>query len=213
MHRGHITSALEIIRYLSDLIFPPRESEVLIRSLTHTNIDRLYQPEQYRDHVCLGSFTNPLLHALITENKFYHSERAADILATLLERWLQTLETDIVLVPIPLSVARERERGYNQVVEVLKKISLTNTTFNTSSLLKRIRHTTPQTDLGRSERIRNIKGAFAVRPAHFQKLAADTLLVLIDDVVTTGSTLSEARATLQTAIPPTCRIITVAFAH
>jgi ComF family protein len=188
---------LEIIRYVSDHLFPPRESERIIRDLTDTDIDRLYQPGQYSEHKFIGLFTNPALHALITENKFYHSEKAAAILAKLLDRWVHDASIPLVLIPIPLGPTRKRERGYNQVVEVLKKMKTGSNIPVESKLLLRTTDTTPQTSLDRASRIRNMKHAFLINPTYKKTLPPHTTLVIVDDVVTTGSTLHEAKRALE----------------
>jgi len=97
------------------------------------------------------------------------------------------------LVPVPLHRRRLRERGFNQsqlIAKVLAKswkipLSLHN--------LRRCRWTTPQTGLSAAERERNIRGAFSVaRPDRF----TDKRLLLVDDVYTTGSTVTECAKTL-----------------
>ena len=77
----------------------------------------------------------------------------------------------------------------------------------------RSKDTTPQTSLTKAERLTNMTDAFAVVNA--QKLASikKCTVVLIDDVITTGSTLKVARAALAPLLPPDTKLITLALAH
>jgi ComF family protein len=99
------------------------------------------------------------------------------------------------IVPVPLHPARKRERGFNQAellaleLERASRIPLQN-------LLRRTRYTTTQTQFDRSERMENLRGAFRLRRGcNVQGLR----MLLVDDVLTTGSTLSECAAVLKKA--------------
>jgi len=105
--------------------------------------------------------------------------------------WHALLE-DAVLVPVPLHPSRERRRGYNQAVVVARALELAIPGTQTLSLLKRRRRTPSQTTLDRSERLRNMRGAFSCQ----QQLPLARRLVLVDDVLTTGATLNAAAEAL-----------------
>jgi ComF family protein len=100
-----------------------------------------------------------------------------------------------VIVPVPLHPARERERGFNQA-SLLAELLSKQTSIRCRPLLQRIRYTTTQTALDRSERMENLHNAFRLR----KKADVRGLRVLlIDDVLTTGSTLSECARVLKRA--------------
>jgi competence protein ComFC len=100
------------------------------------------------------------------------------------------------MVPVPLSSAKLRKRGYNQA-EILAKELEKNFSIPTLNLLKRIRDTKTQVGLKEEERRTNIKGVFAVK-ARSSNIEIRNIL-LVDDVVTTGSTLMEAARVLKKA--------------
>lgn len=121
----------------------------------------------------------------------------------LVARWLRAALDDQrlrdyqfdVIVSVPLHPARQRERGFNQA-SLLAELLSAQTSIPSRPLLKRIRYTTTQTALDRSERIENLHNAFGLRKnADVRGLR----VLLIDDVLTTGSTLSECARVLKRA--------------
>ena len=105
------------------------------------------------------------------------------------------LEQAHVLIPIPLSLKRLSERGFNQSLVLSQQLSLQKT--QPSSLL-RMRNTLAQSTLPRNERLTNLKGAFAVAPLMAAHLRGKRIL-LIDDVMTSGATLNAAAQVLKQA--------------
>lgn len=105
------------------------------------------------------------------------------------------LSVDAV-VPVPMSPARRRERGYNQSERLARVLAADLSLPLDTRSLCRVRPTRPQVGLTGEARRTNMRGAFAVpRP---DAIAGKTLL-LIDDVSTTGSTIIECAGTLQAA--------------
>src|SRR5437588_5926106 len=99
------------------------------------------------------------------------------------------------IVPVPLHPARQRERGFNQAALLADWIS-SHLSVQSRPVLERIHFTTTQTAFDRTERIQNLRGAFRLRKkADVRKWR----VLLIDDVLTTGSTLSECARTLKQA--------------
>ena len=134
----------------------------------------------------------------ITDYKFGNDPGWADALATLLRStpWVEpALETADLLLPMPLSVTRLRERGFNQAVFLARALAPDKLD---SSLLLRIRDTPPQSSLDRAGRMRNLHGAFAVEPLHAHLLHGKRV-VLVDDVMTSGASLYTAATVLRQA--------------
>src|SRR5690606_34711792 len=99
------------------------------------------------------------------------------------------------LVPVPLHPAREREREFNQA-KVLADLLSELSGIPALNALSRVRYTTTQTRLDRRERMENLRGAFELRqtcPVQSRHL------LLVDDVLTTGSTLDECARVLRAA--------------
>src|SRR5256714_1988764 len=100
-----------------------------------------------------------------------------------------------LIVPVPLHPARQRERGFNQA-ELLADLLAASTSLPTRNVLERTRCTTTQTAYDRAERMENLHGAFRLRK---NRDVRGLRVLLIDDVLTTGSTLSECARVLRRA--------------
>lgn len=98
-----------------------------------------------------------------------------------------------IVIPVPLHVKRLKERGFNQSALLARYIAHRIGARLDLDSLMRIRLTRPQVGLSASERIRNIKGAFKVVR---EKFIANRDILLIDDVITTGSTMKECALAL-----------------
>ena len=98
-----------------------------------------------------------------------------------------------LLVPVPLHPARQRERGFNQATALAELVSAKRG-IPCRKVLERVRYTTTQTAFDRAERMENLHDAFRLR----KKMNVRELRVLlIDDVLTTGATLSECARVLK----------------
>jgi ComF family protein len=93
------------------------------------------------------------------------------------------------LVPVPLHRVKRRERGYNQSELIARAVSRATGIPLDSSLIVRRRYTETQTELDRDRRRENVRGAFALDPDLRRSVGGRTF-VLVDDIVTTGSTLN-----------------------
>ena len=123
---------------------------------------------------------------------FKHSDRT-DI-AAMFGAWMASagrdlLSRDTLLVPVPLHSRRLFARRYNQSALLAKTIALTSGAVFSPHLIVRIRATLPQKDLSATGRVRNVAGAFRVRPEKLESVRG-ARIVLVDDVLTTGATLS-----------------------
>lgn len=106
----------------------------------------------------------------------------------------QAINTAEVVIPIPHSKERLRERGYNPAAQLAQHLAPHH---YQAQVLVRHRHTAAQSDLTRTQRLRNLRHAFAVHPAKTSHIAGKKVL-LIDDVMTTGATFTVAsRCVLQ----------------
>lgn len=99
------------------------------------------------------------------------------------------------VVPIPLSAKRYEKRGYNQAELLAKELSEQSLSFTLeTNVLYKIKDTETQVSVrDRAKRLQNIRGSFAVKNP--ERIRGKTVLV-IDDIITTGATIEEARKVL-----------------
>jgi ComF family protein len=102
------------------------------------------------------------------------------------------------LLPVPLSDARLRERGYNQAALLADALAPARGLPVRGRWLLRIMDTPRQTALPRERRLANLRGAFAVEPTALPRLRG-LRVALLDDVMTTGATLTAATMALRDA--------------
>lgn len=176
-----------------EALFPPRKHERLVRDAAAGALLPLVSPVGSRFRVALLPYRDSVVKACVIEAKFHGSERAFALLAEALASYLPN-EKPLVLVPVPLSAKRRRERGYNQAEEIARRVleTLPHAALMPDALA-RIRDTVPQTSLGGAKRRENMHDAFKAKegldPAH--------TYIVVDDVLTTGATLSAAVAALR----------------
>ncbi|MBQ9726946.1 MAG: ComF family protein [Kiritimatiellae bacterium] len=101
-------------------------------------------------------------------------------------------------VPVPLHPARELARGFNQSALLAAGVARRLGVPMRTDLLRRVRETQTQTRMDRAGRRENMRGAFEAAPGAGARLAGKTVLV-VDDVMTTGSTLDACAAALREA--------------
>ena len=135
--------------------------------------------------------------------------------AAIARRWARVAAGGDVLVPVPIHADRARQRGYDQA-ELIARTAAAELGLPCAAILERARATVAQFDLDRATRATNVHGAFRVkaRPADRSDASPRPLegrwIVLVDDVVTTGATLSACAAPLIAAGAVGVSAVTVA---
>ena len=104
---------------------------------------------------------------------------------------------DIIIV-VPISKERKKERGYNQSVLMIKELSNIIDAKLVTNILYKIRNTVPQSSLNKKQREENAKGVYKTKNCNKIK---NKKILLVDDIYTTGSTINEcARVLVQNGI-------------
>jgi ComF family protein len=137
---------------------------------------------------CYSAELSRIIQALKFDGRRGIAGLLAPLLAsTLLDSWgLQEID---VIVPVPLHPKRKRERGYNQAALLGRSLAILVGLPFCDNALARVRSTLPQVGLSDKERAHNMRHAFrCVRPTAIRGLR----VLLIDDVMTTGSTVANA---------------------
>jgi len=138
-------------------------------------------------------YAYPMVY-LIKRFKFHQHFSTGRLLSALIaERAMAMAQEANILIPVPLHHSRLSERGFNQAKELSQYLSVL-TGIKTGALLRRDLDTVTQIGLSAAQRRRNLKGAFSVRGNVTAKH-----VVLIDDVMTTGSTADACARVLKRA--------------
>jgi ComF family protein len=207
---------IHIWHQLLDLLFPPSEALRDLRTATEKDFLFAITPITRQGVITLTSYQTPLIKHAITAGKFEHNFSALQALGKILAHYLSQANYDpvtTILVPIPLHHKRQQERGYNQVVEIIKyanqRVSLP---YQILPLLMRTKATKMQSHLAKSARLDNIKDAFVYNsgPIDWSRVAH---VILIDDVITTGATLASAATVLRGNLPPSVTLVCLAIAR
>ena len=132
-----------------------------------------------------------------------HSARGIDLLG---------IEPSDVWVPVPLHPLRLAERGYNQAALLARELSHIQRARVDARRLQRVRHTEQQAKRDRYERVQNVARAFRARRSTSDTATQPQRIVLVDDVVTTGATLSACIEALRAAGDEVVGCVAAAYA-
>ena len=141
-----------------------------------------------------------IVHALKYEGR---RSLARPLAAMMRERGGDILIGAVCVVPVPLHRSRRRERGFNQAVDLARRMGLP-----VRHALRRVRATATQTTLPAAQRHKNVRDAFRVTRA--ARSLRGAIVVLVDDVSTTGATLDACARTLKEAGVTEVRALTAA---
>lgn len=214
----------KIARNLIEFVFPPSPEEVLIASLTQEDIQRsaklLEIDRRIPQSLILFEYHNSLVKTLILELKEHGNKKACTLLAEVLyDKLVEELAdknimqgfTRPLLIPIPVSKKTLYKRGWNQCELLAKELDKIDTGQNMSlclNVLIKNKHTSDQVGKSKQERGNNLKDCFKVKKPACIK---NRNIILLDDVVTTGATTSEAKRVLLQAGAK--KVFIVAVAH
>jgi len=144
-------------------------------------VKKLLYQFKYKPYLTdLHTTLTDLLHDALIQDELFHN----------------LLKTQPIVVPIPLSKIKLRKRGYNQSKLLAKSLGK-RLGLSVQDLLIRTKETKPQYGLKREEKIVNMKDAFGVNEKIKNKNEKLGTILLVDDVLTTGSTLLEAAKILK----------------
>jgi ComF family protein len=136
-----------------------------------------------------------MLHGFKFKRHLWLKDDFADWLEGCARARLKVEEVDLV-IPVPLWIWRRINRGYNQCNYLAQALAQRIGKKSSNSVLKRIGSPIPQSSLSQEERRLKVKGTFVVAKP---KVVVDKTVLVVDDVMTTGSTFSECSKVLKDA--------------
>lgn len=143
-------------------------------------------------------YDNAPIKELLHHLKYNQITEPAELLGDIISDGVSMLPFDrkkLAVVPVPLYIKREQQRGYNQSELIARRLS-TRLGLPGGCALVRIKNTSTQVGLRKEERMKNVMGAFCCTD---KDLIRGKIVLLVDDVVTTGATLNECGKVLKEA--------------
>jgi ComF family protein len=161
--------------------------------LLHHRCGACLSSQPYFDHTIVAvDYTAPF-DQLVLALKFGHQLPLSRLFSELLrDAILQDKQQQLpdILCPVPLGMHRLAERGFNQSLEIARPLSVTLGVALQPQLLHRSRETAQQSSLHPDQRHKNVRNAFMINPRAIE-LIKGKHIALVDDVMTTGTTLNE----------------------
>jgi competence protein ComFC len=192
-----------IYRTILDAIFPLNKEQIIISKMSpiqaYNELRKSPKVPENRSSA-IFAYKDLLVTQLIWNIKYKKDRHSIDIAGYALYQKICSINSNILIVPIPITKRRRRERGFNQcelLAKAIKSFDKTNQIIIENNLLIRPTHKSRQTLKSRQERIDEAKNIFAVNESmttSFRDKIKNTphQIIVIDDVITTGSTIAEA---------------------
>lgn len=153
----------------------------------------LHHPPAYDHSLAAFSYVFPV-NQLIPALKYHSRLAIAQVLGQHLAHAVAARPRPDLLIPMPLHSARIRQRGFNHATEIGRVVAKALDVPLDFACCKRVRDTPPQVALAYDQRRRNVRGAFVC-----EGNVSGKRIALIDDVMTTGTSLDELAKTLKKA--------------
>ena len=210
----------KIIACVQNLLAP---EDIKIKKLLAIDVGTMREllpksPVYSKDIFVLFDYQNKIVRLIVKSIKYKNNASLRKRVAVYLHEEIVDMSSEIglfegmppLLIPMPMSKLEKRKRGFNQCEELVKEIKKLGgqnieVSYNT---LKKIRETERQTTLSREERALNVKDSMSV--SDFSKIK-NRVVIVLDDVYTTGASLLEARRALLSAGAK--RVISIFIAH
>lgn len=160
----------------------------------------------YTKVILLTHYKNPVIKKLITDAKFYKKKDVFEDFWKYLTKLLIKYEKDVkkentIIVPIPIHFFRKWKRWYNQWEVICKEIHKRTGLEYVSDLLIKNKSTRQQSKVSKKDRQKNLENSFVFNKKYLDKLdkIKDKKIILVDDVISTWSTLNEVSKVLYKA--------------
>ncbi|HEY4494583.1 MAG TPA: hypothetical protein VJC02_00590 [Candidatus Paceibacterota bacterium] len=202
-----------IIISIIDFIFPPSKEVLVIRALSREDIFAKFPsapPTLYPFISAIFAYKNPLVSTFVANIKYKKDKHSIHLAGFALYSTLKSLSiSNAILLPIPITKRRKRERGYNQcelMIDEIMKLDKQNIFCKNYEILIREKNLESQTKKNRKERLeaKNIFKAIKI------ERLLDKNIIIIDDVTTTHNTAKEAWQTMKDAGYKNVSVLTLA---
>lgn len=215
---------MNFINNILNLIYPPvcgfcnkinqnnicKKCELKIRGEMICNVDYYYN-KNFNKHIYIFKYES-LIRDKIVQYKFNNKSYMYKSFANLIvkdKKIYNFLKSYDIIVPVPISKKRKKERGYNQCELIAKDISKKMHTLKLGTdILYKIVNNAPQSTLSKFGRTKNVKDVYNLNKNC--SIVKDKKIILFDDVYTTGSTANECSKLLKIAGAQRIDVLTIA---
>lgn len=168
-----------------------------------------YLDKDFEKHYYIFKYDN-FIRSLIIDYKFnekpYLYKSFLEFLNKYQKKYVQFEIYDII-IPVPISKKRKKERGYNQSLLIAKEIAKNENIKLKDNVIVKAKNNTTQSKLNKEERTENVKNVYKITK---NKEIIDKNILLIDDIFTTGATLNECSKMLKQAGAKKVDVLTIA---
>ena len=165
--------------------------------------------KHFENHYYIFKYDN-LIRKLIIDYKFnekpYLYRSFLEFLNNYQKEYIQFKIYDII-IPVPISKKRKRERGYNQSLLIAREISSKEKIKLGDKVISKVKNNNTQSKLNKEERAENVKNVYKITN---NKEIINKNILLIDDIFTTGATLNECSRMLKQAGAKKIDVLTIA---
>lgn len=188
-----------------------KRCEITLRKEKETILEQFYQ-KNYKELLSFFRYEG-IIRNHILNYKFHEKPYMAKTFIKFLlqdENIFKIIKSYDIIVPVPISKERNKERGYNQSLLLAKELNkYVNLTLITNCLYKN-KNVIEQSKLGKEERLNNIYNVYQIRN---KQILEDKKILVIDDIYTTGSTVNECSRMLKKANPEKIGIMVLAKSY
>ena len=215
---------VKILNQILDIIYPPvcgfcgklNKNSLCNKCKIRIEKNAIYKIEDYREttsffdeHLYLFPYDGEIREEILNykfNEKSYLYRTFLEFIKNSEKICTQIKKYDIIM-PIPISKKRMKQRGYNQSTLIAKGISKMFNIEYKEKVLVKIKDNKPQSELGQNERSINVQGAYKIKA---QKQVFQKKILLIDDIFTTGNTANECAKALKKNMANNVGIFTIA---
>jgi ComF family protein len=190
-----------------------KKCEIILKKEKSSFVDN-YQKDTtkyFNEHMYIfkyeGLIRNRILNYKFRDKSYLYMTFANFLLKD--EKVFDFLKRYDIIIPVPISYQRYKQRGYNQSLLLAKEISKNVGLKLMPNVLKKSKNTVAQSTLNREERIANIENVYSINKKQLDKIENKKVLIL-DDIYTTGSTVNECSKMLKNANTKDIGVITIA---
>lgn len=155
------------------------------------NIEKYYNEHMY-NFMYEGIIRKLIIGYKFNEKSYIYKTLSNYILKN--EKLIENIKNYDIIIPIPISKQRKRERGYNQSLLIAREISKKTCINLENNVLYKTKNIVPQSTLNKEDRLNNIKNAYGIKNT---KNIQNKKILLFDDIYTTGSTVNECSRILK----------------